>query len=215
MTNSPPTRAVTNSPPTRAVTNSPPTRGMTDSPAPPGMADSPFLPVQSLPVAVRRSARRTRTVSARRDGNRIVIDIPARFTPAQEREWVDKLVAQLARKEKRTHRSDAELAERARRLSAAYFGGAVTPTSVRWVSNQGKRWGSCTPSEGTVRISDRLRGMPAYVLDYVIVHELTHFVHLGHTAQFWELVGRYEHAERARGFLQGVSFAGALGMSDE
>jgi predicted metal-dependent hydrolase len=39
------------------------------------------------------------------------------------------------------------------------------------------------------------------VLDAVIVHELAHLVHLGHTPEFWELANRYPKTERAYGFL--------------
>ncbi|MEO9134256.1 MAG: metal-dependent hydrolase, partial [Jatrophihabitantaceae bacterium] len=42
----------------------------------------------SATVEVRRSARRRRTVSAYRDGERIVVLIPARFTRAEEAQWV-------------------------------------------------------------------------------------------------------------------------------
>ena len=43
------------------------------------------------------------------------------------------------------------------------------PTSVRWVSNQNSRWGSATPAEGTIRLSDKLRPMPQWVIDYVLL----------------------------------------------
>ena len=45
---------------------------------------------------------------------------------------------------------------------------------MRWVSNQSGRWGSCTPAEGTIRLSDKLQGMPVWVVDYVLLHELAH-----------------------------------------
>ena len=63
---------------------------------------------------------------------------------------------------------DGELAERAERLSDQYFDGRASPASVRWVTNQNTRWGSCTPAEGSIRLSHRLQGMPEYVVDYVL-----------------------------------------------
>ena len=69
---------------------------------------------------------------------------------------------------------------RAAHLSAAYLGGRAQPASVRWVSNQESRWGSCTPAEGSIRISDKVRGMPGWVLDYVLLHELAHLIEPGH-----------------------------------
>ncbi len=59
--------------------------------------------------------------------------------------------------------------------------------------------------DGTIRISTRVRGMPGYVLDYVVLHELAHLLVPGHGKDFWTLVGGYPRTERARGYLEGVS----------
>src|SRR3712207_9069916 len=69
---------------------------------------------------------------------------------------------------------DDELMARAQALSAAHLDGVPQPASVRWVDNQNRRWGSCTPADRTIRLSSRLRAMPEYVVDYVLVHELAH-----------------------------------------
>ncbi|HZN72274.1 MAG TPA: M48 family metallopeptidase [Micromonosporaceae bacterium] len=169
-------------------------------------------------VEVRRSPRRRRTVSAYRDGERVVVLIPARFSRAEESEWVDKMLARLAAREHRTPRNDAELLARARRLTSRYLpdlGTAVTPASVRWVSNQNGRWGSCTPADRTIRISDRIQDMPDWVIDYVLLHELTHLVVPSHNAQFWALVARYPKCERARGYLEGICAATGMTVSDD
>lgn len=158
-------------------------------------------------VEVRRSTRRVRTVTAFREGGRTVVAIPARFTRTQEREWVRRMVTRLVVQEERRRPSDAELAARAAALSERYLGGQVHPTSIVWSSRQGRRWGSCTPADGTIRISTRVQGMPGWVLDYVVLHELAHLVHGGHGQQFWALLESYPRLERARGFLDGVSHA--------
>ena len=158
------------------------------------------------PVEVRRSRKRLRTVTAYRDGDRIVVAIPARFTRAQEREWVRRMVGRLAEQEHRRRPSDEELAVRAAELSTRYLNGQAKPVSVNWSSNQGRRWGSCTPTEGTIRISTRVRGMPRWVIDYVLLHELAHLLHAGHGPEFWAVLASYPRTERARGFLEGVTF---------
>ena len=158
-------------------------------------------------VEVRRSKRRRRTVSAYRDGERIVVLLPASLSQAEEADWVEAMVARLERREQRRRLTDDDLLKRALGLNDMYFGGIATPCSVRWVDNQQARWGSCTPGDRTIRLSARLQGMPGWVLDYVIVHELAHLFEPHHNDEFWGWVDRYPRAERAKGYLAGWSSA--------
>jgi predicted metal-dependent hydrolase len=181
-----------------------------------GVRDLAGGPADAGVVEVRRSARRRRTVTAYREKGRTVVLIPAAFSPAEERRWVAQMVAKLQTREERRRRSlggDEELMARARTLSAAHLDGLAEPVSVRWVENQNRRWGSCTPADGSIRLSSRLRSMPEYVVDYVLVHELVHLLEPGHDERFWALVARYPRAERARGFLEGVEMAGTTGAA--
>ena len=161
-------------------------------------------------VEVRRSARRRRTVSAYRDGDRVVVMIPASMSKKDEASWVARMVARLERADARKRPSDEQLMARARQLNDEVFGGLATPESVRWVANQRSRWGSCTPGDRSIRLSERLQGMPTWVIDYVLVHELAHLLEPGHDARFWAWVERYPRAERARGYLAGWSAAAHL-----
>jgi predicted metal-dependent hydrolase len=163
-------------------------------------------------VEVRRSRRRRRTVSAYREDDRVVVMIPARLTAAEESEWVTTMLARLERSEKRRRPSDAALKRRATELSDRHLGGLARPDTVRWVDNQNSRWGSCTPSDRSIRLSRRLQGMPSWVIDYVLVHELAHLIEAGHTPAFWSWVDRYPKAERAKGFLEGVACATQMGL---
>jgi hypothetical protein len=168
-------------------------------------------------VEVRRSPRRRRTVSAYRDGERVVVLIPDQFSRAEESEWVDRMLARLAAREERIRRTDQELLVRARRLIGRYlpeYGERAVPASVRWVTNQNGRWGSCTPTDHSIRISHRIQEMPDWVIDYVLLHELAHLVVPSHNARFWDLVGRYPKTERARGYLEGVSASTGLVLGE-
>lgn len=161
-------------------------------------------------IEVRRSTRRRRTVSAYRQGGKTVVLVPASFSRAQEQRWVALMLDRLAARDQRRRPSEPELLERARELSRRYLDDSARPRSVRWVDNQNSRWGSCTPADGSIRLSRRLLGMPEWVVDYVLVHELAHLIVPGHGPRFWELVSRYPKAERARGYLEGVAAAAHL-----
>ena len=165
-------------------------------------------------VEVRRSLRRRRTVTAYREGGRVVVCVPARFSKAEERRWVDTMLERLAARERRRTPSDSRLLVRSRELSRRHLGGRAEPASVRWSGDQNTRWGSCTPADGSIRVSDRLKGVPGWVLDYVLVHELAHLLVIDHGPAFWALVDRYPRAERARGFLDGLGHAGGLSAAD-
>ena len=163
-------------------------------------------------VEVRRSRRRTRTVSAYRKDGKVIVLIPARFSRAEEDEWVTTMLTRLERAEARRRRTDEQLMRRSRELSKEFLRGRARPTSVRWVTNMTSRWGSCTTADGTIRLCDRLQQMPAWVVDYVLLHELAHLIEPGHNARFWALVDQYPRAERAKGYLEGVAQAANIAL---
>jgi predicted metal-dependent hydrolase len=166
-------------------------------------------------VEVRRSKRRRRSVTAYREGDTIVVMMPATMSAADERHWVAEMLRRLERVERRRRgpKSDAELLVRCRELARTHFRDQARPQSVRWVPAMRTRWASCTPSDGSIRVSERLRDMPRWVLDYVLVHELAHLLVPGHGPDFWELVRAYPRTDRAIGFLEGVSATAGLGIT--
>jgi predicted metal-dependent hydrolase len=166
-------------------------------------------------IEVRRSRQRRRTVSAYREGGRTIVLIPARFSADEEQVWVDAMMRRLAAGDRRRRPSDEQLAARAADLSRRFLDGLAKPASIVWVSNQNSRWGSCTPADGTIRISGRVKGMPSWVLDYVILHELTHLLQPGHGSEFWALLDSYPRTERARGYLEGVAATAGLRLPDD
>ena len=132
----------------------------------------------------------------------MVVRLPAGLTRAEERSWVRRMLTQLETRE-RTERLNARrnLERIAERLNDEYFGGKLRWTSVRFVANQHDRYGSCTPEDGTIRISHRVAAYPPWVREYVVMHELAHLLVPAHSPRYWRLVDRYPLAERARGFL--------------
>lgn len=166
-------------------------------------------------VEVVRSARRRRTVSAYRDGDRTVVLVPARLSAAEEEQWVATMLERLARREARSRPGETDLAAQAANLSQRFLDGRARPARVRWVDNQMRRWGSCTPADGTIRLSSRLQGMPSWVVDYVLVHELAHLLVPAHGPQFWALVSSYPRTERARGYLEGVAATAGLDLQED
>lgn len=172
--------------------------------APDGLPTSPDDPR----IDVRRSRRRTRTVSARLEGETVVVLMPAGLPRSQERRLISEMLGKLARSggRRRPPASDATLMERARSLSHAHLDGRARPESVRWVPAMTTRWASCSPGSAQIRISESLRDVPSYVLDYVLVHELAHLVVPGgHPPEFWEVVRRFPRTERAMGYLEAYS----------
>ena len=159
-------------------------------------------------VDIRVSNRRRKTVSAYWEGDTVVVVVPPRMAKHAQRAYADELAAKLVARRARERPSDAALTARALELSLLYFDGTARPTSVTWSSRQSTRWGSCTPADGTIRITDRLRDVPGWVLDAVLVHELAHLLQIDHSAAFHELVGRFPRLEDAEHFLHGY----ALGL---
>lgn len=140
----------------------------------------------------------------------MLVYLPTGLSSEEEQHWVERMREKIERsRARRTLNSDEALQQRAEELNQEFFGGELRIESIRFVTNQNRRFGSCTPSTRTIRISHRLAEMPTWVLDYVIVHELAHLIQPNHSARFWKLVNRYKLTERSRGFLM------AKGMEEE
>ena len=163
-----------------------------------------------IDVEVARDGRLRTRVHWEWSGNRVRIRVPRR---APKRE-VDRMVAEIVDevKSKRARvraRADADLEAMARQINRKYFDREIEWHSIRWVSNMRKRLGSCTtegPTEGDIRISDRIKGWPQWVIEYVVAHELAHRKHPNHSKEFWAYLSRHPKAERARGFILGIAF---------
>ncbi len=163
--------------------------------------DAPGTEEEFERVEVRRSPRRKKTISAEIVGDALVISVPERMSRADEQEWVARMASRMSERKRRDRlNSDDALRRRAAELSDRYLGG-VRPAEISWVTNQKSRWGSCSPSDRTIRLSVALAEYPPWVRDYVIVHELAHLLVPDHSERFWSLVNRYPLTERARGFL--------------
>lgn len=157
-----------------------------------------------MEIKIVRSKNRTKTVSARAVDGVFVVQAPARMSDAELQPVIQQLFTRWQKRQQKQTLDDDLLARRAQELNRQYFGGRLRWQSIRWVANQDMRHGSCTPSQGTIRISHRVGQMPAFVRDYVIVHELAHLLEPNHGPKFWALVNQYPKTERARGYLMAV-----------
>ena len=166
---------------------------------------------QSIPpIRVRYNPRLRRRASARLDGGAILVELPASVSRERAQALTERLVSGLLLRRETLTVGDEELAGRAQVLADRYLDG-VKARSVRWSSRQGHRWGSCSLPAGDIRVSERLRPAPGWVLDAVLVHELVHLQVAGHGTEFQSLAARYPRQEEAATFLEGF----ALGMSWE
>ena len=159
---------------------------------------------QPWPVKIVRSSKRKKTVSAELQNGELIGRAPARMSQKELQPIIDKLQKRLQKRIDRTPATDDDLELLAQQLNQTYFAGKLKWQSIRYVTNQNRRFGSCTPSLGTIRLSHRLASMPDWVLKYVIVHELAHLEEANHGPNFWALVNQYPLTERARGYLMAI-----------
>jgi predicted metal-dependent hydrolase len=155
-----------------------------------------------------RSYRRKKTIQTKyRDGH-LWIYLPAGMSTQEEQTWIERMIKRNERWERKKNikESDVWLEQRAQELNKKFFDGTLT-FSIKYVTNQNSRYGSCTSLTGSIRISDRVKMMPSWVQDYIIIHELAHLLYPDHSQKFWEKVNQYKYAERAKGYLIAIGAA--------
>ena len=157
-----------------------------------------------MKTEVVRSQRRKKTVEAKMIDGVLRVYVPASLSAAEESHWVTTMQQRMA---STLDRRAVDLPARANQLAEDLS--LPRPNDIVFSERQRRRWGSCTPSTGRIRISSRVADFPHWVLDYVIVHELAHLAESNHSRDFWALVDRYPLSERARGYLLAKSEARA------
>jgi predicted metal-dependent hydrolase len=169
---------------------------------------------EEYPILLRRDGRLKKSARWNLRAGAVHLRIP----PALENQEVERIIEsiqlKLSRRLKRgKNATDEELLKRAQKINDTYFGGTLIWESIRWVSNMEHRLGSCTYSgsdHSVIRISDKIKQWPDYVVDYVISHELSHIKFANHSADFWHYLDQYPHVEKAHGFIDGFFFAQGL-----
>jgi predicted metal-dependent hydrolase len=158
-------------------------------------------------ILVIRSKRRKKSISAYRQGGRIVISIPARMTKADERVIVPEMIAKIRSQEEAKTPGEDHLQTRIDELLTE-LAPEITerPISVTFRGMR-ERWGSCTSVDRTIRISDRLKFAPDYALDYVLFHEAIHLQYFDHGSEFTDVLARFEDSELASAYLDGYEAA--------
>lgn len=158
------------------------------------------------PIELVRSARRRRTYKWSIADGRVRLEVPSGLRASEERRILAEVAERARERLARSARpSDFELLARARALGRRYLPEAVPfLRSVAWSDRQDHRWGSCSTDSGAIRLSTRLHGLPEYVLEAVLIHELAHLIEPSHSRRFHALAGAYPLGERARGFLEAV-----------
>jgi predicted metal-dependent hydrolase len=140
------------------------------------------------------------------DPTHTFMQMGAVFEPATETDRVATLRLGLSRAAQETQIRDAAqawLMKRAKALFIERLDHFAPQLGVRYsklrLSSAGTRWGSAS-ADGSIRLNWRLIHLKLDMIDYVVVHELSHLHHMDHSPQFWDVVARVlpDHAQRRR-----------------
>ena len=172
-----------------------------------GDVESTLPGISEGEIVVLRSKRRKKSISAYRQGGRIIISIPARMSKADERSVIPEMIAKIRAQEADESPSETMLMQRCVQLLERYAPEiTICPKSINWRQMR-ERWGSCTSVDATIRISDRLKGAPEYALDYVLFHEAIHLHYFDHGPEFKAVLARFPEEGRAEAYLEGFEAA--------
>jgi hypothetical protein len=162
-----------------------------------------MLTIDLQDIEVIRSKQRSKTVTGEYKHGKLRVRMPAGLSTSQEAYYIAKVRERVELQELKQRLNRGEpLLKRATELNAQYFSGELEFASVTYVTNQNSVYGSCSVRRKTIRLTHHLAEAPAWVRDYVLMHELAHLIEPGHNRRFWEIVNRYPRAQEARRYLK-------------
>lgn len=135
---------------------------------------------KTLQLVIRQQSESVRT---QQDGKHLIVHFKDNYDPDNDthREKIQKAMMKALRTE-----SERVLLPRLKELADMY-GFTYKSSSIKQVVG---RWGSCD-SNKHITLSLFLGQLPIELIDYVIIHELTHTVHMNHSPQFWMMVEEF------------------------
>jgi len=153
-----------------------------------------------LKYRIKKSSKAKR-VSIRIDQNRqVTLTMPALFPEYLAKQFIDQKQAWIEEKLATipdniyTQEHYKQHKEKARRIISArvqdwaqIMGLSYNQLSIRHTNT---RWGSCS-SKRNLNFSYRLIFLDSELMDYVIIHELSHLVEMNHSKRFWNIVATY------------------------
>lgn len=172
--------------------------------------------IDGEPVRLIASARRKKTISAAMHEGMVELSVPLLMRDEDIVVQARSLIAKVKSRRQAAERfpPESELYARALHLARVWLGGEVHPSSVVWSERQSRTWGTCTPTTGRIRVSTMLHGMPQWVVDSVIIHELAHLKYADHGQEFQDFTRRYPRMAEADAYLLGVAFAQRRGQDE-
>lgn len=171
--------------------------------------DQQTLTIDGVSLRLRVTRKKVKNINVRLVGDELRVSAP-RWVPRGELdETIETLARRLLRREReRVVNGDDQALVLARKI-ALRFQNPPEIQAAQFSTRQRARWGSYSTRTRTIRLSAALRHMPTWVLEAVMAHELAHVVHPNHSPAFWGLLRRvYPQTDRARAFLEGVSWFG-------
>ena len=122
------------------------------------------------------------TGKARMNGTTIDMTLPDDLSQDQTSDLAYRLMHKVL-----ANHYHQEFSQRIQSIHDGFFSKPVASISLK---NMSSKWGSCN-SDGNLSLSTRLIFAPQHVQDYVFLHELCHLDELNHSADFWNLVARF------------------------
>lgn len=169
------------------------------------MKDS-VLEIGGIPITVTRKRMKTVRLKVRPPFGAVCISAPFHVSDAELRAFVEPRIGWIKKQQARIASSPSALAEQASKDEIEAWRtvvkACVPPLVEQWAKildvhpktiayrNMKSRWGSCQPETGRICFNIRLALYPPECLEYVVVHELCHFLEPNHGPGFHALMDR-------------------------
>lgn len=142
--------------------------------------DGEFVKIygQLFQLVIKKSDRKTASAKVSKQF-KVLINVPNGLDQQEQSSLIGKLLSRVF-----SNYFLKDISERVHHYNDTYFQEHIE--GIRLKNNQ-SNWGSCS-SENNINLSSRLLFAPRDVLDYVIIHELSHLKEMNHSSRFWKIV---------------------------